>query len=200
MIAMMRRVDLEPSAAINIIANLPGLFDAHVADELIKKLYPSVKDGSLVDVHDRSDLTRWALQHWGTEGRRSVDPDYWVRLAIADIKDRVRDQNVYLTDARFPNELQAVQQLGGYVIRLQVSEEVQAQRILDRDGVVITEDMKNHPSETMADDYDGFDLILDTDHATPEELSDTIMNFLRDQHERQDCEHADTRHEQHEES
>ncbi len=56
------------------------------------------------------------LQNLGTEGIRSVDPDFWVNKTI----DRIHatSSNVVITDVRFPNELALIKELGGATVRV----------------------------------------------------------------------------------
>jgi hypothetical protein len=54
---------------------------------------------------------RTLLQFWGTEYRRSVDPDYWVKRLAARL-EKDKPEIALLTDMRFPNEMQFVQEYG----------------------------------------------------------------------------------------
>jgi hypothetical protein len=64
------------------------------------------------------DLTpRWVLQWWGTEVcRRSFHDDIW----IASLEARLRNtkDNIVISDCRFPNEIRAIKNAGGKVIRV----------------------------------------------------------------------------------
>jgi hypothetical protein len=60
---------------------------------------------------------RWVLQQWGTEvGRQSFHNDIW----IASLENKLRQSkdDIVITDTRFPNELAAIQRLGGITIRV----------------------------------------------------------------------------------
>lgn len=60
---------------------------------------------------------RWVLQHWGTEVlRRGFHEDIWV--ASIENKLRQTQDDVVLSDCRFPNEVAALRRSGGYVIRI----------------------------------------------------------------------------------
>jgi len=60
---------------------------------------------------------RWVLQQWGTEvGRRAFHDDIWI--ASVENKLRTINDNVVLSDARFPNELMAVKRAGGINLRV----------------------------------------------------------------------------------
>ena len=64
------------------------------------------------------DLTpRWVLQYWGTEVvRRGFHDDTW----IASLENKLRKTNddVVISDCRFPNEIAAIKRAGGKVIRV----------------------------------------------------------------------------------
>lgn len=60
---------------------------------------------------------RWVLQHWGTEVfRNNFHDDIW----IASIENKLRQQqdDVIISDCRFPNEVSSIRRSGGYVIRV----------------------------------------------------------------------------------
>ena len=59
---------------------------------------------------------RWVLQNWGTEVmRRGFHDDIW----IASIENKIRksSDNVVISDCRFPNEITAIRNNSGMVIR-----------------------------------------------------------------------------------
>jgi hypothetical protein len=57
---------------------------------------------------------RTLLQWWGTEFRRMVNPEYWVRR-LADIIAKEKPQVALVTDMRFPNEKVWVEKHGASV-------------------------------------------------------------------------------------
>ena len=60
---------------------------------------------------------RWVLQNWGTEVcRNHFHDDIW----IASLENKLRNSkdNVVISDCRFPNEIKAIKNLGGIVIRV----------------------------------------------------------------------------------
>jgi hypothetical protein len=63
------------------------------------------------------DLTpRWVLQYWGTEVmRRGFHDDIW----IASIENKIRNlqDNVVISDCRFPNEIASLRAAGGRIVR-----------------------------------------------------------------------------------
>jgi hypothetical protein len=64
------------------------------------------------------DLTpRYVLQVWGTEvARRSFHDDIWI--ASLENKLRKTQDDVVISDCRFPNEIKAIRNAGGVVIRV----------------------------------------------------------------------------------
>jgi len=58
---------------------------------------------------------RWVLQYWGTEVcRKSFHQDIW----IASLENKLNNSNddVVITDCRFPNEISAIKNAGGIVV------------------------------------------------------------------------------------
>lgn len=64
------------------------------------------------------DITpRWILQYWGTEVcRKGFHDDIW----IASLENKIRNSrdNIVISDCRFPNEIKAIKNAGGKVIRV----------------------------------------------------------------------------------
>lgn len=60
---------------------------------------------------------RWVMQYWGTEVcRQGFHDDIW----IASVENRMRKtkDNIVISDVRFPNEIDAIHNAGGLVIRI----------------------------------------------------------------------------------
>jgi hypothetical protein len=60
---------------------------------------------------------RWILQYWGTEVcRKAFHDDIW----IASLESKLRNSkdNIVISDVRFPNEIKAIHNAGGKVIRI----------------------------------------------------------------------------------
>ena len=60
---------------------------------------------------------RWILQQWGTEVcRQGFHDDIW----IASLENKIRktNDNMVITDVRFPNEINAIKNSGGKVFRV----------------------------------------------------------------------------------
>ena len=143
-----------------------GATDAEVADKLAAPVHhvTTVRTtlGELApDVHARSRIPamRTVLQFWGTDVRRANDEDYWVRISTQEVVELVTaGKFVYVTDARFPNEVSTLADLGAFTVRLDVCEDTQRSRIWERDGVHADPAAFTHPSEVALDDYPNFQL------------------------------------------
>jgi hypothetical protein len=60
---------------------------------------------------------RWVLQYWGTEVcRKAFHDDIW----IASLENKIRNSrdDIVISDCRFPNEIKAIKNAGGIVIRV----------------------------------------------------------------------------------
>jgi hypothetical protein len=67
---------------------------------------------------DMPTLTpRWILQYWGTEVcRRAFHDDIWI--AALENKLRNSEDDIVISDCRFPNEIKSIKDAGGIVIRV----------------------------------------------------------------------------------
>ncbi len=83
---------------------------------------------------------REILQAYG-EGMRAIDIDFWVNNAFKN-----RHENMILTDVRHKNEVKAIKDRGGYVIRIHRDHNIEVHGT-------------NHISETMLDFIDNDDNI-----------------------------------------
>lgn len=64
---------------------------------------------------------RWVLQYWGTEVcRNGFHQDIWV--ASLENKLRIIENDVVITDCRFPNEIGTIKRLNGITIRVERGE------------------------------------------------------------------------------
>ncbi len=112
---------------------------------------------------------RWFLQILGTELMRRFDENYWVKKAVAKAQGLIAAGKIPIcTDARFPNEMKALQEIGFYAVRLDVTEE--AQRARGREPT-------QHASEIALDTFAGFNLNLNSDPVTPLQCANAVMTF-----------------------
>jgi hypothetical protein len=60
---------------------------------------------------------RWVLQYWGTDVlRKGFHDDIWI--ASLENKMRKTGDNIVISDVRFPNEIKAIHNAGGIVVRI----------------------------------------------------------------------------------
>lgn len=117
----------------------------------VETLYSIIKDQS---AFVRSEESRKALQFWGTEVRRKQDPNYWINRMFEYVINTISENvSINITDARFPNEVDLVEDLGGKVIRLEISRDLQKVRIKERDGIEVEDSALDHISEVILDNY-----------------------------------------------
>lgn len=103
------------------------------------------------------------MQHFGTNIIRKIKDDAWVSSTISSIDNEASEVSI-IPDVRFPNEIEAIHNKGGVVIRL-------------------TRDIHNsdHKCETALDkdkfDWDKFDMILDNHNKSITELSSMLSDI-----------------------
>lgn len=138
-----------------------------------------VLDAPVLPKSSMAPYGKWGalLQWWGTDLRRKhFGENYWVSKTIAQIVKENPDVAL-ITDTRFPNEAQAVKNLGGYNLNI---------TRLNADGTpfVAPDRPADHPSETALDNW-AWDLkIVNSDgHAAlTGELAITYVEYLRGLH------------------
>ena len=118
--------------------------------------------GKQWQVIDYTLTPRLLLQRLGTDAARYVHPDIWVNALFSKFKKKSR---WIITDVRFDNEVRAIQERGGIVIRV------------NRDKSKDSTEHSNHLSETALDNYEGFDVILNNND-TLEDLIEEIRQIL----------------------
>lgn len=117
------------------------------------------------------EANRWFLQVLGTELMRRFDENYWVKKAVAKAERLIAEGKIPIcTDARFPNEIDALKAAGFYAVRLNVSEDVQRAR---------GREPTYHASEIALDDYKGFNMNFNSGMitCTPQKLARAIETF-----------------------
>lgn len=112
------------------------------------------------------------LQWWGTEYRRTQDPNYWVKHWADGINKNA--DIVLVTDMRFENEAAAIKAVGGYTVRVSRA---------NQNGTPFVDPSRdaNHPSETQLDDYnyDYWITVKTGDLALLQEWAITLVHYLR---------------------
>ena len=116
----------------------------------------------------KDEAGRSLLQYVGTEVVRAVEPDYWVDF-IKSILTMFPDKwdYVIILDTRFPNEID----------NLKDDFDVVAVRVARPDfDNGLTEEQKNHKSETALDDYE-FDWTIDN-NGNLNQLAAEVMKLV----------------------
>lgn len=103
---------------------------------------------------------RELLQYFGTDICRKIYSDVWINRTISDIKNEESAISI-ISDARFENEVKAVQAAGGKVIRLTRGE--------NGDG---------HASEVDLDSFNEYDAVIDNANLTIHESCKQLFDIL----------------------
>lgn len=101
------------------------------------------------------------IQYFGTDICRKIYSDVWTDRAIKDILTE-QSNFAIVSDARFKNEIEAVKNAGGKVIRL-------TKNVSASDA---------HESELALDSYNDFDAVIDTENLNIEESCQELLKIL----------------------
>ena len=138
----------------------------------------------------KMDITpRFVLQNWGTEVvRRGFHDDMWV----ASLENRLRqtEDDIVITDCRFPNEIKAIKAVGGKVIRIKRGPEpewynaaIDYNKGMKRIGWALGKEVLER-ANIHASEYSWvgskFDVVIDND-GTIDQLYTQIQSFLSSQ-------------------
>jgi hypothetical protein len=134
---------------------------------------------------------RWVLQYWGTEVcRTGFHDDIWI--ASLENKMRKTTDNIVISDVRFPNEIKAIHNAGGKVIRVRRGPEPEwydAAESFNKGPVRNStwslskrklDSIKIHASETAWVGGD-IDIIIEN-NGTIDELFEQLKNQVSDPH------------------
>lgn len=149
----------ESASAIFAVPD-PSLWDEYKNDDLNSSVTLEFGNGKFV-CHM---LIRQFLQRYGTEAHRDIfGEDFWIDMTLKDIYPKTK--NYVIADCRFPNELKAIKQLGGQIVKV-IGEEAE-------------EDL--HPSEAKVD-HSFIDYYLYNKERSLKELQKSVewmMVFLK---------------------
>lgn len=150
------------------------------AKEVVESVYDFAKAEQTVTTRERTPWIRALLQYWATEVRRAQDKDYWTKKTIASVAEMIANgKDVIITDIRVPDEVERLQTIGFTIIRLDITPEVQADRLMGRDGLAIDPKAASHPTEVALDDFPGFNIRVENNDVSIEELVSTIIESYR---------------------
>jgi dephospho-CoA kinase len=122
-------------------------------------------DGGSLDGWSRTPSVLALVQYLGTDVRQPQDKLYWVRRTVQDITvNAFMGVSTIISDVRFFHEVETIQEISAYVVRVNVSPEIQAERLAKRDSIVLTTAALSHRSETELDTYEKFDDVVDNNY------------------------------------
>jgi hypothetical protein len=152
-------------------------------DDMNSEIYERLKEIALktkdekVSSHSKNMTT--VLQIYGTEYRRSNNPNYWVEKVERIIKQN--PEKIYcITDARFLNELEMLYDNNCFLVKLQVEPEEQLSRLAFRDGEVPDLEQNNHISENEFEEFNHFNYIINSTNKTSQETFYEILKKYRE--------------------
>jgi dephospho-CoA kinase len=157
---------------------LTNNFSVEQAEHIYNLVVDDIRrnDESL-DGWSRTEPVLALVQYLGTEVRQPQDKLYWVRHTIQTVTvNAVMGISSIISDVRFFHEVESIQEIGAYVVRVNVSPEVQAERLAQRDNITPTAAALNHRSETELDNYEKFDDIVDNNYGDVNEKINGAYN------------------------
>lgn len=110
------------------------------------------------------------LQWIGSDYGRAKDENVWVKQTVKKIDKILTEDpfaNIFITDARFPNEVESLKKLGFIVCKVN--------RSIDNRGDIGRD--PNHSSEISLDSYNEWDFIIEN-NGTLEELYAKVDNII----------------------
>lgn len=129
-------------------------------------------------VYGRKDKhTRVRLQLKGTEeGRNVYGPNVWVDILnerLIQYEERGIEY-VFITDCRFPNEIEYIRSKQGVIIRIEAPDRhAKAMAIENGSDVTVT----THLSETAVSEYKGWDYVVDNTEDNAANVADAVRDI-----------------------
>ena len=119
----------------------------------------NTQEGKKTTINWIGKTVRELLQEVGQGLRDAVDPNLWIKALFANTEDW---SNYIIADVRYPNELEAIKERDGILIRI------------DRNGA----GAGNHSSETALDDYNDWDVHIEN-NGSLESLFEAMRIFTK---------------------
>ena len=119
----------------------------------------NTQEGKKTTINWIGKTVRELLQEVGQGLRDAVDPNLWIKALFANTEDW---SNYIIADVRYPNELEAIKERDGVLIRI------------DRNGA----GAGNHSSETALDDYNDWDVHIEN-NGSLESLFENMRIFTK---------------------
>lgn len=148
--------------------NFADIQIVHFADTLketaqvlfrISEWETNTQEGKKTTINWIGKTVRELLQGIGQGLRDAIDPNLWVKILFANTKDW---SNYIIADVRYPNELEAIKERNGILIRI------------DRKDA----GAGNHSSETALDNYKKWDVHIEN-NSSIEDLFEAMRIFTK---------------------
>jgi phosphohistidine swiveling domain-containing protein len=131
------------------------------------------KAGDICRSHNQTCFSEWAINK-----SKSLYHDYLRDFAF---DDDVPPFSVIISDVRYVNEAEAIKNSpNGVLVCYTASDSVREERMIRRDGALMTEEQRNHSSELQMDAVaDISDIVIDTDNLTIEQQASITKDFIK---------------------
>lgn len=115
---------------------------------------------------------------WAVRKAKMLNANYYRATPSEDRKPFV----VIISDVRFVNEAQSILNVDeSILINFSASDEVRFNRLMSRDGYLMSEEQRLHKSENEMDDIKHLaHAIIDTDNMTIEQQAAVTVNYIRE--------------------
>ena len=146
-------------------ADIQVMHFADILKETVRALFgigeweTNTQEGKKITISWIGKTVRELLQEVGQGLRDAIDPDLWVKALFANTEGW---SNYIIADVRYPNELEAIKERDGVLIRI------------DRNGA----GAGSHSSETALDDYNDWDVHIEN-NGSMEELFEAMRIFTK---------------------
>ena len=146
-------------------ADIQIMHFADILKETVQALFgigeweTGTQEGKKVTISWIGKTVRELLQEEGQGLRDAVDPNLWIKALFANTEDW---SNYIIADVRYPNELKAIKERDGVLIRI------------DRNSA----GAENHSSETALDDYNDWDVHIEN-NGSLESLFENMRIFTK---------------------
>ena len=146
-------------------ADIQVMHFADILKETVQTLFgigeweTDTQEGKKITISWIGKTVRELLQEVGQGLRDAIDPNLWIKALFANTEGW---SNYIIADVRYPNELEAIKERGGILLRI------------DRNGA----GAGNHSSETALDDYQDWDFHIGN-NGSMEELFEAMRIFTK---------------------
>lgn len=146
-------------------ADIQVMHFADILKETVQVLFgigeweTNTQEGKKVTISWIGKTVRELLQEVGQGLRDAIDPNLWIKALFANTEGW---SNYIIADVRYPNELEAIKERDGVLIRI------------DRNGA----GAGNHSSETALDDYNDWDVHIEN-NGSLESLFEDMRIFTK---------------------